>query len=74
MQVIIMLSIFFNGLGQDVTDFLPSCSKFNGEFFIIILSKIEDVVYPLDLFTHSAKKYCTMKIHFVTSQKRWKVI
>lgn len=63
MQKKIMLSIFFNSLGPVVIDFLPSGTKFNGEYFIGILSKIDDAVYPLGRPIGSLKKL----LHFDNS-------
>lgn len=41
-----MLTIFFNGSGPIVANFLPPKLKFNGQYFIDILEEIKMNVYP----------------------------
>ena len=42
----IMLTVFFNGLGPTVINFLPINMKFNGSYFIDIIEEIKNKVYP----------------------------
>lgn len=46
MEKKIMLTIFFNGSGPVVVNFLPPKLKFNGQYFIDILEEIKMNVYP----------------------------
>lgn len=55
-----MLTIFFNGSGPIVVNFLPTHLKFNGQYFINILEEIRMNVYP----NGRAQKNAPKIIHF----------
>ena len=56
MQRKIMLTVFFNGYGHVIADFLPKGMKFNGSYFINILSQINNEVYPQGRPAHAPRK------------------
>ena len=51
-----MLTIFFNGSGPILIDYLPKGMKFNGEYFINIIQQISDKVYPQGRRKYERKK------------------
>lgn len=63
MQKKIMLTIFFNGYGPTVIDFLPKNMKFNGDYFINIIEQIKNQVYPEGRPFRTARKI----LHFDNS-------
>lgn len=63
MQQKVMITIFFNGSGPILIDYLPKGMKFNGEYFINIIQQISDKVYP-----HGRRKYERKKtLHYDNS-------
>lgn len=56
MQQKITLTVFFNGYGHVIADFLSKGMKFNGSYFINILSQINNEIYPQGRPAHAPKK------------------
>lgn len=46
MQRKMMVTIFFNGNGCVIVDFLPKGVKFNSDYFINIIKQIDEKIYP----------------------------
>ena len=51
-----MLTVFFNGSGPIVVNFLPSKLKFNGQYFLDILEEIRMNVYSKGHAQRTARK------------------
>lgn len=63
MQRKIMLTVFFNGNGPVIIDYLPKGMKFNGSYFINILCQMKNEIYPQGRPQHAPRKF----LHFDNS-------
>lgn len=56
MQKKMFVTIFFNGNGLVLVDFLPKGRKFNSDYFINIINNIDEEIYPQGREKHAVKK------------------